>query len=107
MLEPIYWGSETKQGFKLKDSNGNDYSIPEGSKVYAIIKEIKRPDAEELFKQDITNDLVLKLYYNDYTKLKIGNTYWLEITLVKETGEYIPPLFQDQVKIVGVEYGRM
>jgi len=105
-MDDFYWGAETSQEFEIRDSDGIIYIIPEGYTLYAIIKETKFPNATELLKKDITSDQILRLYYADFANLKINKSYWLELTLVKPSGEYISPLTQLQFNVIGVEYGR-
>lgn len=106
-MKKLYYGSKETWTINLMDSDGEEYTLPEGTKLLAIIKKDLLPNVETLFEQDITDNFTIDFDYLDYSKLKIGGQYWLEVVIVEtETNEYYPPVYQEQVEIVGVAYGR-
>lgn len=105
-MEDLYWGAETERTFILKNADGSDYVLSDGDLLYAVIKNEPKPTADRLLRKDISSDYILKLKYEDYVNLDIGKKYWIELVIVKDTGEYLEPLYQKQFFIRGVAYAK-
>ena len=106
-LQSIKWGSKIDQPFSfLSSDKETPYELPVDSRVVCSIKRNLSDYEEILVQKDITEDLTLHLEYDDYANLRPGVTYMVELVIVLENGEYLPPSQLMSVLIEGTIYGR-